>query len=160
MDGCALVCTVESLEGYDKREQVLANIPAVCHSEALVAPRDAFKTPNDEKMEALVELMLHTFSSGIVPGLKDCRIEISSSAMDAASLPITRPILQRVIYEDWDGLLNTVEFGLLLTAANYRDPNADKHSNWVVTAILTAAQGDDRWFELAARQLGISRSDP
>jgi hypothetical protein len=88
IDDRALVCTVGSLKGNDKWEQVPTNlnIPAVCNPEALVAPLDAFKTPNDEKMEALAEL-----------------IEISSSAKAGcgvfsyylADLPTCYPRKQR-----------------------------------------------------------------
>ena len=43
IDGRALVWTLKSLGGDDKREQFFANIPAFCDSKALSAPLDALK---------------------------------------------------------------------------------------------------------------------
>ena len=73
---------------------------------------------------------------------------------------VSLPIFQRIIYEDWDELLNTVEFGLL-TTTSCRGRNADWRSRLVVTAILTAVQeGDDRCLVVDAHWLGISRAGP
>ena len=77
-------------------------------------PHVAFKAPNGEKMSgALVEFMCNTLSSNLVPEpVKQRRIEICREAVEVASLSINRRIFDRVMYKDWGGLLNSVDFGL------------------------------------------------
>ena len=69
-------------------------------------------------------LMLHGLSFRFCSRLKTTP-DRDLQKCNAASLPFPWPILLRVIYEDWGGLLNSVEFGLLLTTANCRDPNVE-----------------------------------
>ena len=158
IDGRALVWTVRSLDGDNKQEEFFANIPTFCDSKVLAA-RDAFQGEDRAKMsEALVGFLHHTLSSNLDPTSKQHRIDICRNAMDAASLSITCPILQRVIYGDWDGLLSSVEFGHFLGAASHSSPYTDLTSKGVVGAIIaTAQEHDDRWFDLAANHLGKSR---
>ncbi|KAH8991156.1 hypothetical protein EDB83DRAFT_1083783 [Lactarius deliciosus] len=79
--------------------------------------------------------------------------------MVGLSLPINRQTLEHVLYEDWGALLDSVEFGLLLRKAHYKNPFAEYYSQCVVSAIIAKVKvRDDRWFELVTGQLGISRS--
>ena len=160
IDGRALAWTLESLDGDPKQEQLFAGILDFCKSAAVTDSLGIFKAPTGEKMsEILVGLMHHTLSSKLAPDVKLHRIEICRQAMNVASLPITWPILQRVIYEDWDGLLKSIDFGLFLTTAKYSNPNADYHSKCVVAVIIaTVQEHDDRWFELASCQLRMPRA--
>ena len=160
IDGRALVWTVRSLDGDDKQEQFFANIPAFCDSKVLSAPLDAFKGTNGEEMsKALFGFLHHTLSSNLDQESKQRRINICRNAMDAASLYITWPSYQRVLYEDWTGLLSSVEFGLFLRAANYSNSLAEYNSNHLIAAIIaTVQEHDHRWLELAAGQLGKSRA--
>jgi hypothetical protein len=73
---------------------------------------------------ALVCIVLHSFSFRFRSRLKTTP-DRDLQECNAASLPFPWPILLRVIYEDWGGLLNSVEFGLLLMTANCRDPNVE-----------------------------------
>ena len=76
--------------------------------------------------EALVGFMHRTLLSpdfDLAPEVKRRRIVICKDAMRSASLPITLPILERLLYQAWDALLNSVEFGLFLGMVNYSDPN-------------------------------------
>ncbi|KAI0249975.1 hypothetical protein BJV78DRAFT_1223276 [Lactifluus subvellereus] len=82
--------------------------------------------------------------------------------MDAASLPITGPILRRVIYKDWDELLGSVDFAkFLLRTTNYSDSKALHESKCVIAAIIraTAQEPSDSWFQLATDHLQIGRDD-
>ncbi|KAI0248427.1 hypothetical protein BJV78DRAFT_794450 [Lactifluus subvellereus] len=161
IDGRALVWMLKSLDGDPKQEQFFAGVLDFCKSVAVADPLGAFKAPNGEKMsEALLGLMHHTLASNLAPDCKQSRIITCMQAMKAGSFPINWPILQRVIYKDWSGLLSSVEFGLFLTAANHSDPNADYHSKCVIAAIIaTAKEHDDPWFELVTSQLRPSRPD-
>ncbi|KAH9073413.1 hypothetical protein EDB83DRAFT_71043 [Lactarius deliciosus] len=110
--------------------------------------------------DALVGLMARTLSSDLLPhSTKQRRVMICNRAMTEASLPIDRRTLERVLHNDWSGLLDSVEFGLLLRNARYGDPFAEYYSQCVVSVIIAKAQEhDDRWFELATDQLGISKA--
>ncbi|KAI0249961.1 hypothetical protein BJV78DRAFT_1223144 [Lactifluus subvellereus] len=108
--------------------------------------------------EALFGFLHHTLSSNLDRESKQRRINICRNAMDTASLYITWSSYHRVLYEDWTGLLNSVEFGLFLKAAKYSNSLAEYYSdNLVVAIIATVQEHDDRWFELATSQLGMSR---
>ena len=160
IDGRALVWTVKSLDRDDEQEQFFANIPAFCDSKALTAPQDALKGTNRVEMsEALVEFLHNTLSSNLDQNSKKRRIDICRSASDAVSLSVTWRIYHRVVYDDWTGLLNSVEFGLLLNASKSSDPFEDSSSKHLIACIIaTVQEHDGRWFELATGQLGISIS--
>ncbi|KAH9073407.1 hypothetical protein EDB83DRAFT_2564867 [Lactarius deliciosus] len=121
----------------------------------------AFKMSNAEKMvDTLIGLMNRTLSSDLITqSTKDSWIKNYTEAMVGLSLPINRQTLEHVLYEDWGALLDSVEFGLLLRKAHYKNPFAEYYSQCVVSAIIAKVKvRDDRWFELVTGQLGISRS--
>jgi hypothetical protein len=161
IDGRALIWTLETLDEDDEIEKFFEGIPGFCRSTVISDPRAAFKTPNGEKIsEVLVGLMCHTLSSNLVPEpVKQRRIEICSQAVEAAPLPINRRIFDRILYKDWDELLNSVEFGLFLRRITYGDPFSAYYSQCITSVILSRVQDrDSRWFELAMDQLGVSES--
>ncbi|KAH8993082.1 hypothetical protein EDB86DRAFT_3078935 [Lactarius hatsudake] len=161
IDRRILLWTLQTLDEDYELERSFANIPDFCSSTVLEDPLATFKTPNGEKMtEAVVGLMARTLSSDLLPhSTKQRRIMICNRAITEASLPIDQRTLERVLYNDWSGLLDSVEFGLLLRNARYRDPFAEYYSQCVVSVIIAKAQEhDDRWFELATDQLGISKA--
>ncbi|KAH9073408.1 hypothetical protein EDB83DRAFT_2312757 [Lactarius deliciosus] len=161
IDSRILLWTLQTLDEDYELERFFANIPDFCSSKVLEAPLATFKTSNGEKMaDAVVGLMARTLSSDLLPqSTKQRRIMICNRAMAEASFPINRRTLERVLYNDWSGLLDSVEFGLLLRNARYGDPFAEYYSQCVVSVIIAKAQEhDDRWFELATDQLGISRA--
>ncbi len=142
-------------------ERFFASIPGFCVSRVLDDPLAAFKTSNGEKMaDALIGLIDRTLSSNVVPqSTKQRRIMVCKRAMAEAVFPINRRTLERVLYKDLGGLLDSVEFGLMLGNARYRDPFAEYYSQCVVSVIIAKAQEqDDRWFELATGHLGISKA--
>ncbi|KAH9175647.1 hypothetical protein EDB89DRAFT_2066548 [Lactarius sanguifluus] len=137
------------------------SIPDFRDSKVLDEFRAAFKMSNAEKMaDTLIGLMNRTLSSDLITqSTKEGRIKNYTEAMVGLSLPINRRTLSRVLYKDWGALLDSVEFGLLLRNAHYKNPFAEYYSQCVVSAIIARVKvRDDRWFELATGQLGISRS--
>lgn len=159
IDGRALIRTLEALDEDDKLQKFFASIPSLCRSQVDSFPQGAFKASNGEKMsEALVGFMCRTLTSNLVPeSIKQCRIEICSKAINTASLPISRRTFDRILYEDWSGLLKSVEFGLFLKRISHDDPFSDYYSQCIIAVIVaTAQERDARWFELAMSQLGIS----
>lgn len=161
IDSRILLWTLQFSNEDHELERFFANIPDFCSSEVLEDLLDTFKTSTGEKMaDAVVGLMARTLSSDLLPqSTKQRRIMICNRAMTEASLPIDRRTLERVLHNDWSGLLDSVEFGLLLRNARYRDPFAEYYSRCVVSVIIAKAQEhDDRWFKLATDQLGISKA--
>jgi len=159
IDGRALIRTLEALDEDDELEKFFSGIPSLCRSVVDSYPQGAFKTSNGEKMsEALVGFMCRTLTSNLIPeSIKQCRIEICSKAINAASLPISRRTFDRILYKDWSGLLTSVEFGLFLKRIVYQDPFSDYYSQCVISVIVaTAQERNARWFELAMSQLGVS----
>ena len=162
IDGRSLVWTLESFIRDqipdNKQEDFIRGIPAFCKSMAIRNPLGGFKVPHAENIsEALVGLLHHTLSSKSVD---QDRIDICIGAIRDASLPITLPILRRVIYKDWEELLYSVDFVELLRTTTYGDQKTDYYSKCVIAAHIraTAQEHDDRWFELATGQLCTSRA--
>ena len=104
--------------------------------------------------------MGRTLSSNLVSeSVKQQRTVIFSKAMDAASLAIEMQILERVLYGDLDGMLNSAEFGLYLIKVDHEDHLTSYFSESVVSIIVASSKVyNDTWFELATGQLGISKS--
>ncbi|KAH8991151.1 hypothetical protein EDB83DRAFT_1083577 [Lactarius deliciosus] len=137
------------------------SIPDFHDSKMLDDFRAALKTSNGEKTaHVLIGLIHRTLSSDLITqSTKEGRIKNYIKAMVGLSLPISRRSLERVLYEDWGALLESVEFGLLLKNTQYSDPFAEYYSQCVVSVIIAGVRvRDDRWFELATGQLDISRS--
>ncbi|KAI9449533.1 hypothetical protein BJY52DRAFT_1307099 [Lactarius psammicola] len=82
---------------------------------------------------------------------------VCKRAMAEPSLSINHRTLGRVLYKDWSGLLDSVEFGLLLRNAHYSgDTLAEYYSQCAISIIIARAQEhDERWFELATGHLNI-----
>ncbi|KAH9175646.1 hypothetical protein EDB89DRAFT_327725 [Lactarius sanguifluus] len=161
IDSRILLWTLQISDEDYELEQFFANIPDFCSSKVLDGPLVTLKTSNGEKMaDAVVGLMARTLSSDLLPqSTKQRRIMTCNRAMTEASFPVNRRTLERVLYNDWSGLLDSVEFGLLLKHARYRDPFVEYYSQCVVSVIIAKAlEHDDRWFELATDQLGISKA--
>jgi len=162
IDGRALIWTLETLDEDDELEAFFEGIPGFCNSAVVSDPLAAFKIPNGKKMsEALVGFMCNTLSSNLVPEpIKQRRIEICINAVEAASLSINRRIFDRILYKDWGGLSNSVEFGLFLKRIPYCDAFSNYYSQCVISVIIATAQERDmRWFELAMDQLNISKAN-
>jgi hypothetical protein len=161
IDGRALLWTFRNLDEDDEIEAFFEKIPGFCNSAVVPDLHLAFKTSNGEKMsEALIGFMCNTLSSTLIPEpVKRRRTEICGKAVEAASLFINRRTFDRILYKDWSGLLNSVEFGLFLRRAVYDDPFNVYYSQCVISVIVaTVQERDARWFKLAMDHLGVSES--
>src|SRR6266702_6734603 len=112
--------------------------------------------------EALIGFVHRTLTSNLVaPKIGMRRLVICREAMSAALLRTTPHIFRRIIDGEWDGLLDSVEFGLLLRNADRSDPVTAYHSQTKLSIILPRVPGrerNERWFRLATDHLGCSRS--
>ncbi|KAI0250368.1 hypothetical protein BJV78DRAFT_1220226 [Lactifluus subvellereus] len=160
--GRTFLWMLESLDEDHELERFFSGIPGFCNSKVVDDPLGTYIRPNAEKVsEALIGLVHHTLSSSLIPKtVKQERIVICREAVDVISLLISPQIMRRVLYKEWEGLLNCVEFGLFLRRANHADPLTAHWSRCMVAVILTTVQEhDDLWFELAIGHLGVSRAD-
>ncbi len=156
-----LLWTLQSSDQDHELEKLFAIIPGFCNSRVFNDLLADFKASIGEKVaDAVVGLMDRTLSSDLLPqSTKQSRVVICNRAMAEASLPINRRTLGRVLYRDWSGLLDSVEFGLMLRNARYGDPFAKYNSQCVISIIIARVQEhNDRWFELATGYLGISKA--
>jgi hypothetical protein len=160
IDSRVLLWTLQASDEDHELERFFESIPDFCGSKVLEDPLGSFKGSNSEKMaDALVGLLDRTLSSDLLPlSTKQRRIMICNRAMTEASLTINRRTLERVLYNDWGGLLGSVQFGLLLKNSCYSDPFAEYYSQCVISVIIAWAQEhDDCWFELATSQFGVTK---
>jgi hypothetical protein len=159
IDSGILLWVLQSLDEDHVLQGLFGAIPDFRNSSILEKFRDTFQSPNGEKMaEALIGLMDRTLTSDHQI-TKEGRIQNYIQEMAGLSLPINRRTLNRVLYNDWDGLLDSVEFGLLLRKASYNDAFAKYYSQCVISVIIAKVdEHDDRWFELATGQLETSKS--
>jgi hypothetical protein len=161
VDNRILLWTLQSSRQDCELEQFLELVPNFYGSRLFGNLSSVFETSTRETIaDALIGLMARTLSSGLLcQSTKQRRIMICNRAMTEASLPISRRTLGHILYNDWSGLLDSVEFGLLLTKARYSDPFSEYYSQCVVSVIIARVrQRDDRWSELATGQLRIPRS--
>jgi len=155
IDGRILLWALQSLDEDHEVQRFFESITNSRNSKVLHEFRAAFKTSNGEKMaDVLIGLMARTLSSDLT---KEGWIKNCIGILAELSLPINRRTLERVLYNDWDRLLDSVEFGLLLRNARYSDPFTEYYSQCVVSVIIARVnERDDRWFGLATGHLHIS----
>ncbi|KAI0255032.1 hypothetical protein BJV78DRAFT_1279643 [Lactifluus subvellereus] len=161
IDSRALMWTFDTLDEDHELERFFAGIPGLRDSTVVNSPLDIFFRPYGKKLsDTLIGFMGRTLSSNLVSeSVKQQRTVIFSKAMDAASLAIDMQILERVLYGDMDGMLNSVEFGLYLMNVDHSDHLTSYFSESVVSIIIASSKVyNDTWFELATDQLGISKS--
>ena len=161
IDGRALMWTLDCSDQDQELERFFAGIPGFCRSKVLNDPIGTCINPNMERMsEALIGLVHRTLTSNLVaPKVMKQRLIICREAISAASLRISPQIFHRIINAEWEGLLNSIEFGLLLGETDRSDPVTAYHSQMILSIILQRAQArDDSWFRLATDHLGCSES--
>lgn len=162
IDGRALMWTLDCSDEDQELLRFFEGIPGFCNSKVLKDPIGTCIQPNMERLtEALIGLVHRTITSNLVsPKMKSRRLVICREAMKAASLRTSPQIFRRIIGEEWDGLLNSFEFGLFLGNADNSDPLTAYHSQAILSIILPRVpehERDERWFQLAIRHLGFPR---
>jgi hypothetical protein len=162
IDGRSLMWTLDNCGEDPERFRFFEGIPGFCNSKVLNDPIGTCIKPNMEMItEALIGLVHRTITSNLVsPKMKSRRLVICREAMKAASLCTTPQIFRRIIGEEWDGLLNSLDFGLFLGNADNSDRLTAYHSQAMLSIILPRVpehERDERWFQLAIRHLGFPR---
>jgi hypothetical protein len=161
IDGRALMWTLDCSDEDQELERFFAGIPGFCNSKVLHEPIRTCIDPNMERVtEALIGFVHRTLTSNLVtPKVKKQRLDICREAMSAASLRISPQIFHRIINAEWDGLLSSTEFGLLLGKTDPSDPATVYHSQAILSVILPRVQErDESWIRLATNHLDCSES--
>jgi hypothetical protein len=162
IDGRALWWTFESLDEDHELERFFAAIPSFCNSTAFVDPLGRFIEPNDKKLsEALIGFTDRALTSKLISdAVKQRRISICTSAIDAASLSASQQILVHALL-GWDELLNSVQFGLF--ARRWSKSNnllTTFCAKCAVSVVMARVRSyDESWFTLATDQLGVPKTD-
>ena len=165
IDGRALLWTFETLDEDHELERFFAAIPGFCNSTAFVDPLGRFIRPNDNKLSAaLIGFTERALSSKLISDtVKQRRIIICTSAIDAASLSASRQILVRALLSllGWDELLSSVQFGHSARRWSKSDDLLTTFfATCAVSVVIPRVQiHDERWFDLTTGQLGLSRTD-
>ena len=131
IDHGSLKWTFESLDDEADFEEFFEGLPLLCDSDRDTGEKlelkEKFIEPNKENLQtALIGLMDRTLSSNPVKeSVKHRRMVIFTKAMESESTSLLdrSDILRRVLFENWDGLLGCMEFGLSMR--NWAD-NLDK----------------------------------
>ena len=159
IDGRALWWTFETLDEDHELERFFAAIPGFCNSTAFVDPLGRFIGPNDKKLSvALIGFTERALSSKLISDtVKQRRITICTSAIDAASLSASRHILERALV-GWSELLNSVQFGLSARRwSKSNDPLTTFFAKCAASVVIARVRNhDESWFDLTTDQLGLS----
>jgi hypothetical protein len=127
MDNRSLLWTFEKLEEDSDLEKFFEGLRRLCVSDAgkELKLEKEFVEPNKMMLSrALIGLIDRTLSSNLVNEMvKHRRLIIFTKAMESTSLLRRSEILDRVLFGNWDGLLECMEFGLSMR--NWAD-NFDK----------------------------------
>jgi hypothetical protein len=159
IDHGTLLWTFESLDKDADYEEFFEGLPRLCDSDTgkKLELKEKFIEPNKEKLSnALVGLMDRTLISNLAEELvKHRRMIIFTKAIESKSTSLLDPsqILRRVLFEDWHGFLECIQFGLFMqnwTNTSNDDRVTSFYAQCVATLTISIIQNrDNRWIKLA-----------
>jgi hypothetical protein len=120
IDHESLLWTFKSLDEDAHFEEFFEGLPRLCDSDTgkELKLKEKFIEPNKEKLSnALIGLMDRTLISNLVKEyVKHRRMIIFTKAIESKSASLLNPsqILRRVLFEDWHGFLECIDFGLFV----------------------------------------------
>ena len=160
IDNGSLLWTFKSLDEDTHIEEFFEGLPRLCDSDTgkELELKSKFIEPNKEELStALTRLMNRTLMSNLVKQLvKHRRMIIFTKAIESKStstLLDPSEVLRQVLFHDWHGLLECVEFGLFMQKwAN--TSNDDRVMSFYAQCIATLSissieKRDKRWIQLA-----------
>ena len=157
IDHRSLLWTFYSLDEDADYEDFFAGLVLLCESETgkELHVKEQFIEPNRGKLSsALVGLMDRTLISNLVKEfVKHRRMIIFNRVIESTSLLHPLQIMRRVLFGDWDGFLESVEFGLSMQYWTIT-PNSDRVTPFFAQCIATLTisnteSQDKRWIQLA-----------
>ncbi|KAH9059829.1 hypothetical protein EDB87DRAFT_729833 [Lactarius vividus] len=134
LDENTLLWTFKSLNDDQALEQFISGVPSFCNSKAIRNPLGCLaKLDEGELFGAILTLMHHTLTSNdLESAVKKTRIRVCNEAIDAVPVPASWQTLSRV-FEEWDGLLTSVDFGHFVMS--YVDDNACDNAHGITRSI-------------------------
>jgi hypothetical protein len=160
IDHGSLLWTFKALDEDAHVEEFFEGLPRLCDSgtgKELELKNKFIKANEKELSTALTGLMDRTLMSNLVKQLvKQRRMIIFTKAIESkstSSLFDTSQILRQVLFDDWHGLLECVEFGLFMQKwAN--TSNNDRVTSFYAQCVATLTisiieKRDKRWIQLA-----------
>jgi hypothetical protein len=159
IDHRSLWWTFESLDEDAEYEEFFEGLPRLCDSNTgkELEVKDKFIEPNKEKLSnALIGLMDRTLISNLVKDfVKHRRMIIFTKVIESRSTSLLDPllVLRRVLFGNWHGLLECIEFGLSMhnwTITPEDDRVTFFYARCVAAFIISIVQHrDKRWIQLA-----------
>ena len=161
IDWRVLIWTLESSDEEHELERFFSGLPGFWDSRVVNSrPLASIRQDSESLSDALIGFVHRTISSDLISEtVRERRITLCRKALDVASLPINKRTFQRAVRGDWNGLLSSVEFGLFLRGVDHNDdPRTTYYSRSMVSIIIANARlRDDRWVDLTAGHLGVSK---
>ena len=159
IDHRLLLWTFRSLDEDADLEEFFEGLPRLCDSDIgkELELKTKFIEPNKEMLSrALIGLMDRTLMSNTVNEIvKQRRMTIFNKTIESKSTSLIDPlqILHRVLFEDWHGFLQSVEFGLFMRNST-RISNDDRATSFYAQCVATLTisnvpNRDRRWIQLA-----------
>jgi hypothetical protein len=159
IDRRSLLWTFESLDEDTDLEEFFEGLPRLCDSDIgkELELKEKFIDRNKEKLSnALIGLMNRTLISNLVKDfVKQRRMIVFTKVIESESISLLDPlvVLRRVLFENWHGLLECVEFGLSMqhwTITSNDDRVTFFYARCVAAFIISMVQHrDKRWIQLA-----------
>ena len=159
IDHESLLWTFESLDEDPDFEKFFEGLPRLCDSETgkKLKLKEEFIRENKQKLsDALTGLVDRTLKSNLVEyPVKHRRMIIFTKAIESESTSLLDPslVLRRVLFEDWHGFLECIDFGLFLqnwTDTSSNDRVTSFYAQCAATLTISTVQDrDKRWFQLA-----------
>ena len=140
----------------DAREKFFESIPGFYKSDVVKdLPRCLPEEVRSKISNRLVEFLRHTLSSNTVSELaKFRRLAICLAAADVDISAESERAFQKIVYENWREIPQSVEFAEFLTSWDKR--RYGRYTQWIIANVLAHVdERDDRWMALAMDYLGI-----
>jgi hypothetical protein len=163
IDTRAFMGTFDSLDKDHELESFYAGLPGFHSSKVVDDPLPNLTKDETRRLfSALIGLLDRTFSSDLLPeSVKDRRAIICAKAVDPADIPHAYSwILNRLAFEHQYGQVQTAEIVHVVRGwDNGKDEKTPLLRRAIISCLVARAQRrDDRWFDIASDELGISES--
>ena len=160
IDHKSLLWTFKSIDEDADFEEFFEGLPRLCDSdtgEKLELKENFIKLNKEKLSNALIGLMDRTLISNLVKEfVKHRRMIIFTKVVESKATPLLDPllVLRRVLFENWHGFLECIEFGLSMQnwtiTSNDDAPVTFFYGRCVAALIISIIPNrDKRWIQLA-----------
>ena len=163
IDTRAFMGTFDSLDEDHELESFYAGLPGFRGSKVVEDPLPNLTKDETRRLfSTLIGLLDRTFSSDLLSeSVKNRRAIICAKAVDPADVPYAYSwMLNRVAFEPQYGQVQTAEIVPVVKGwDNGKDEETPLLRRAIISCVVARAQRrDDRWFDIASDELGISES--